>query len=144
VPVAVTAVPRGPDGGLRRELRTHLPLWQWTHIESPTTAPGCPDTEFCAPGGAQGWIECKRTAAWALSFQPLQPGWIDRRARVGGRVYVATRRLRPDCDELWLHAGADVLLLVRGGLRAAPALGVWGGGPAGWAWGEVAAALTRC
>ena len=133
--------PRGPDAGLRRELRSHLNMWQWTHIESPTTAPGCPDTEFCSTGGVSGWIECKRTSAWALKFQTLQPGWISWRARLGGRVFIATRRYRPDADELWLHRGADVITLAQGGLRAAEPLGVWGGGPARWGWGEIGRAL---
>lgn len=129
--------PSGPDGGLRRELRARLPGWQFTHVESPTTAPGCPDTEFCAPGGAQGWVECKRTAAFTLTFRPLQVGWIERRTRLGGRVFVAVRRLTlKGADELWIYPGEKVRALVDRGLRVLP-LGCWAGGPAAWDWEEV-------
>jgi len=82
------------DGGLRVEFRHRMPTWQWTSIESPLTAPGAPDSEYCAPGGGQGWIEFKATHAWAVKFRPLQPGWISRRARLGGSVFVAVRRVR--------------------------------------------------
>ena len=133
----------GPDAGLRRELRKHLSTFQWSHIESPTTAPGAPDTEFAAPGGCTGWVEAKRATAYALRFRPLQVGWISRRARLGGRVFVAVRRLTPkDDDELWLYPGARIMELVDVGLRAPHPLGQWTGGPTRWDWGAVAAQLT--
>lgn len=132
----------GPDAGLRRELRAHLKQWQWSHIESPTTSPGCPDTEFCAPGGGSGWVECKRTPAYALSFRPLQVGWLDRRSRLGGKCFVAVRRLTPKgLDELWLYPGVRVTELVEMGLRAPNPLGTWAGGPSKWNWREVSELL---
>ena len=140
----MTTNPRGPDAGLRRELRAHLPAFQWSHLESPTTAPGAPDTEFCAPGGAQGWVECKRATAYALTLRPLQVAWLSRRARLGGRAFVAVRRITPKgADELWLYPGVRVVELAQLGLRCSEPLGVWGGGPEKWLWNEVSEILTR-
>jgi hypothetical protein len=131
-------VHKGPDAGLRSELRKGLHAWMWTHLESPTTSPGVPDTEFCAPGGAQGWVECKRTAAWAITLRPLQISWLTRRCRLGGRAFVAVRRITPKGDdELWLFRGSDAVALSDDGLRAAAPLGRWAGGPAMWSWAEV-------
>ena len=50
--------------------------------------------------------------------------------------------VRSSDDELWLHRGADVEALARGGLRGATPLGVWAGGPRAWDWAEVAAVLV--
>jgi hypothetical protein len=130
------------DGGLRPLFRAHLPGWQLTAVETGATSPGTPDMEYCAPGGAQGWIENKMTRGWTVSFRPLQPGWISRRARLGGRVLVAVRRLSGPADELWLVDGGHVLTLQERGLRGTPVLGRWAGGPVGWDWGEVGRMLA--
>jgi hypothetical protein len=127
--------PKGPDAGLRSELRKGLPAAQWTHVESPVTSPGVPDTEFVLPGGVQGWVECKKSTAWAVTLRPLQISWLTRRCRLGGRAFVAVRRLTPrGDDELWLFRGSDAPELSDGGLRVVAPLGRWAGRPALWDW----------
>lgn len=134
---------KGPDGGLRRVMRAKLPTWQFSHIESPTTAPGAPDTEFCSPRGRSGWIEAKRTAAWAIRFRPLQLAWHAKRTRLGGRSFVAVRRLGAKFDELWLFRGSDAELLALSGLREVLPLGLWAGGRDDWDWTGVARVLEE-
>lgn len=130
------------DGDLRRLHRVHLPMVHWCTIETGAISPGTPDSEGCWQGSTF-WIEYKRTTAWAIRFKPEQPGWHLRRARAGGRSYVSTRRRRPDgTDELWVHAGADVLALKADGLRGAVPLLVCSGGPSRWDWAAVREVLV--
>jgi hypothetical protein len=134
------------DGGLRQLFRSRFPTWQWSAIET-WTAAGVPDSEYCTPGGAAGWIECKATSAWKVEFEPLQPAWIHRRARYGGRVWVAVRRLPTakkfaGTDELWLIPGIEVLKLALGGLKAMDAAQAFEGGPANWNWARIRTLLT--
>lgn len=127
------------DGELRKIFRAKLPRAHWTSIESGGTAAGIPDSEYCFPGGLQGWVEFKRCSANAVRVRPEQVSWIERRVRVGGRVFVATRR----GQELHVHHGSAVRDLRVGGLRAAAhgLLGSWEGGPAGWDWSAMEAIL---
>jgi len=129
------------DGGLRALLRGKIPEFHWTSIETGGTANGVPDTNYLAPGGAEGWIECKRARFWSVEFQTGQAAWLHRRARLGGRAWLAVRRAG---DELWLVPGGLALAVERGGLLA---LGEawdwrWQGGPGRWAWGEARALLA--
>ncbi len=79
------------DGGLRRIFRDKFPEWQWTSIETGAVSPGTPDAEYCAPNGVSGWIEYKKADHWKVTFQPLQIPWIHKRARLGGKVFIAVR-----------------------------------------------------
>lgn len=146
------------DAGLRREFRSHLPRLHWVAIETGMTAPGTPDSNFCGDG-VEAWVEHKRARAWEVDLDPLQIGWHLRRARAGGRTFVAVRRKhgggprRGDpADELWLLRGDLVKLYAGpGGLSRAAAcgavLGTWYGGPSRWDWPAVEACLLaggRC
>lgn len=137
--------PRAPDDGLRPIVRSSIPGAQWTTIETGQTSGGVPDLEFCFPGGTSGWVECKATRAWAIKFRPGQPGWIGRRARLGGLVWIAVRRHIPrsETDELWITHGSHVQeVALHGGLRAPVAWRMWRGGPGRWNWDEVAQVLA--
>lgn len=128
------------DGDLRILFRRHI-VGHWTPVETAGTVGGVPDHNFLV-GGAEGWIENKQTHAWAVGMRPLQVGWLDRRAREGGRAFVAVRRWkRPDgADELWLIGAEGAKSLADSGLRgvAPPVLrGRWSGGPSSWDWSEV-------
>jgi hypothetical protein len=107
-----------------------------------------PDSNGCFDG-AEFWVEFKRTAEWTCPLRPEQVGWIFRRAREGGRVFVATRRhceagpRRPAADELWIHHGIHARELKAGGLRAVPPLMHATGGPRAWSWDEVLRVLAR-
>lgn len=132
-----------PDAGLRKILRANLPHFHWQAIESGATGGGIPDANYCC-GGCEGWVECKWTPALAVKFRPEQVGWLSRRARAGGRVFVAVRRhceagpRRVARDELWLFRGADAALVRDGGLEGlARPLGVWCHGASCWGWPEV-------
>ena len=97
------------DGRLAELFRDHLPEWQWSRIETGPVCPGVPDLEYCAPGGITGWIECKKTDGWRVYFTELQPSWLSRRARLGGRVTVAVRRK----DKfLYMIQGLEILRLI--------------------------------
>jgi hypothetical protein len=130
------------DGNLRHIFRERLPKAHWQSIETGAVGPGVPDSNYCLPGGAEGWIEFKQTAGWAVTLRPAQIGWLMRRSRAGGRVFVAVRQARPPEDMLWLALGGHAALLRDGGLKKAPVLGVWAGGPANWPWETVQGLLA--
>lgn len=134
------------DGGLRQEFHTRLRWVHWVAVESGLTGKGIPDSNGCAQG-REFWIEYKFDNHWACRLLPEQVAWHWRRYRVGGTTFIATRRTSkpgprtPAADELWLHEGRWVRELKDGGLRGAPALGIWGGGPGCWDWEEVGSIL---
>jgi hypothetical protein len=130
------------DGGLRQLFRKHIKSAQWTSIESGQTERGIPDSEFCFPGGIQGWIEYKQTKGWVIpktKSWPFQVAWIDRRARLGGRVFIAVRRI----DELWLYRGKDAKGLKTGGLKAIRPMLREEGWPGRWDWEAVERILKK-
>jgi hypothetical protein len=135
------------DGGLRALFRAHLPAFHIVAIETGGTGRGIPDLEYCYQGKT-GWIECKQTSGFAVGLQPEQVAWLTRRARAGGRCWVAVRRRAPAGPRR--GAAVDALYLVEGryaaGLKAqglgAVAVDCWAGGPARWDWAEVARLLT--
>lgn len=139
------------DGNLRAIFQKHLPSAHWQPVESWSTGQGVPDVNFCFPGGIEGWIENKATDGWAVDISPHQIAWLERRARAGGRVFVAVRRVAqagprrgPACDELWLAPGAEVRSLKATGLAEGGAfLGFWEGGPAKWHWPTILKLLIR-
>ena len=100
---------------------------QWTPIETGSTAAGIPDSEFCFPNGIQGWVEHKKMP---LVIRDMQVAWIERRVRLGGRVFIAVRRK----TELLLFHGRDVRALKIGGIKAAIPLGQW---DSPWRWPEI-------
>lgn len=140
------------DGQLRPLFREHLRAgFHWQSIESALTGLGIPDANCCSQG-VEFWVEFKQTREWAVTLRPEQVGWALQRTRAGGRVFIAVRRWprggprTNPADELWLLRGAYAREAKTGGLRGLPpaaVLGVWSGGPGGWAWGEVAHHLVR-
>lgn len=141
-----------PDDGLRPLFRQHLQRAQWTTVETGLVAQGVPDSEYCFPGGAQGWLECKATSGWAVRFRPEQIGWLDRRARLGGVAWIAVRRRcdagprRVAVDELYLIEARLVKYLSQSDLQRFTwswPHSMWGGGPSQWDWGGVETLLTR-
>lgn len=160
------------DDGLRGLFRKHIPPpVDVLTVETGLTTQGVPDSNYCFPralGGIEVWVEHKSVRrGFAVRMRPEQVGWIERRVRHGGRVFVAIRR-RLDggrrveaCDELWLYRGAGAEHLQRHGLAPAyhalrgdperrsgsrPSLpsayvGSWGGGPGRWPWSVVRRAL---
>lgn len=146
------------DDGLRSLFRENLPDFDWQSVETGGTGRGIPDSNFCAKpllphhSGYEGWIEYKSTDGYAVALRPEQTGWITRRVRFGGRVWIAVRRrhgggprLGDPVDELHLIPGGLAVAARVGGLRAPPVLRAarcWHGGPGrGWDWRAVAAAL---
>ena len=129
------------DGGLRAIFRKNLKGMQLTPIETGSVAGGVPDSSF-AGDGVEGFIEFKRTSANAVKVRPLQVGWIERRLRMGGRVFVAVVQKK---TTLVLLEGRAIRPLKLGGLEAAKdcVLGRWEGGEANWDWREVRRLLIR-
>jgi hypothetical protein len=137
------------DGGLRQLFAKHLPEVHWQGIETGGTGRGIPDLNGCV-GGVEFWIECKLTGAWAVTFEIGQVAWLERRARAGGRTFVAVRRHAPSgprrgaaIDALYLYPGVAARTLSEKGMAGAPALGMWPGGPARWDWDRVSLYLTK-
>lgn len=123
------------DGGLRPMFRERFPSWHWTSIET-VTVNGVPDAEFCFDA-TQGWIEYKFTSGFTVGLRPEQIGWALRRARAGGRSFIAVRRTADKVDELYIFAGADAARLKSLGLRGVEPLGRFAGGPPRWNWERV-------
>jgi hypothetical protein len=138
------------DGSLRTLLRTHLPdSWHVQAIETGGVGAGVPDLNVCIPGVGEVWIELKHTETRNAGLRPHQVSWISRRARAGGRVWIAVRyqhdggpRRGDPCDELWLISGAQVLQLHRDGLSTELAWLVTQGGPRRWDWGRLTSILV--
>ena len=137
------------DGGLRHLFREQLPVVHWQSIETGGTGRGVPDSNGCYRGH-EFWIEFKWTKGHVVSLRPEQIGWLTRRARSGGKVFVAVRRTcatgprRTAADELYLLRGSYARELRERGLTDLPTgavVGSWGGGPGSWAWGDVLEAL---
>lgn len=145
------------DGGLRPLFRQHLRRgFDWQSVETGGTGSGVPDSNFCTligPGagiGIEGWVEYKKTDAWAVGLATFQVGWHLRRWRYGGWTLIAVRRQHDGgprkgapVDELWVYEGRCAAELATHGLQCTHInpLGVWSGGPASWNWDEVAACL---
>ena len=132
------------DGGLRALFRQNIPTFMWTSIETGGTGRGISDSNYLAAGGIEGWIEFKQTTAFAVGMRPEQVGWIDRRHRLGGRVWIAIRQVRKDGDFLHLIPGCLVKELATEGLRSKSLtmLVSWTGGPSRWNWADIQAILT--
>lgn len=131
------------DGDLRKLERQHLKGFHLVSVETGLTGMGVPDMNYCY-GGIEGWIENKWCKGWQVHMRPEQIGWILRRKRAGGNVYVAVRRINKTSlsDEFYLFDGADVEALNNVGLRCGKALIKCSGGPARWDWPAVAALLA--
>ena len=136
------------DGDLRYIFRNKLRTYQWTSVETAGTASGVPDSEFCSPDGAQGWIEFKQTRKFHVVIKPFQVAWLDRRCRYGGNAWIAVRRTPlamkwEGVDELWLMRGDQAQALFDGGLENTSAW-CWEGGPNHWNWQEIHSILCAC
>lgn len=131
------------DGGLRILFRNKIKDAHWTTVESGATGAGIPDAYVALSYGSTCWVEYKRSTAWAVKIKPFQVGWHLTHTRMGGRSFLAVRRVpvsSPGTDELWLVTGAAVERLRDGGLRRleqGDILGTWSGGPSKWDWAEV-------
>lgn len=138
-----------PDAGLRKLFHGRLPDLHWQAIELGVVGRGVPDSNYCGDG-IEGWVEFKATGTFAVGLRPEQVGWILRRCRSGGRVFVITRRqhdggplLGGETDELWVHEGWDAADLKAHGLQVAPPVLRQEGGPSRWDWGLVRGVLVE-
>ena len=112
------------------------------------TGRGIPDSNGCYQG-CEFWVEYKTTSRWSVDLRPEQVGWILRRTRAGGCVWVAVRRLCPGgprtaaADELWVFKGSVVKELKEKGLRGVAPEALYPGGPAKWPWATMLTLLTN-
>lgn len=137
-----------PDDGLRKLFHDNIGRIHFQAMELGVVGVGVPDTNYCADG-VDGWIEMKSTDAHAVELEAGQVGWILRRMRNGGRVFVATRRRHDGgprkglaCDELWMHEGWDAAQLKAEGLLSCPPILQMEGGPSRWDWDHVRETLV--
>lgn len=128
------------DGGLRPIFRKNLPRFHWTSIETGFTSAGVPDAEFCY-SGVQGWIEYKATSSLRIKVNTkvaaFQIAWHERRARAGGRSFLAVRRI----EDIYLYWGKDVRKVYTIGLSIDPVLHFFGG-PGNWDWEAIGGLLA--
>lgn len=130
------------DAGLRGILHRSMPEAQWTAVETGMTAGGVPDSEYCFPGGIQGWVESKRIYGRRVIMRATQVGWLMRRRRLGGRCFIAAYKKSPQPAVLMLWDGADAAALVNRRVDEVPAMGCWEGrSPADWPWDEIRSIL---
>ena len=136
------------DGGLRAIFRDKLPTIFWTSIETGGTGRGVPDSNFLArlspTKSIEGWIEFKRVDHWKPTMRPEQIGWIDRRVRMNGRVFIGCRQRDHD-DTLWLIHGRVIKELAMNGLRCDAVQSnstTFTGGPEKWDWKKVQLFIT--
>jgi hypothetical protein len=134
------------DGGLRKLFQTKFSEAHWQSVETSGVGRGVPDSNYCFPVGIEGWVEFKQTGTDNAGLRPEQVGWISRRARRGGRVFVAIRqkhgggpRKGVPADGLWLFHGAWVEDLHEKGIfgTAINCSCFYEGGPAKWDWDAV-------
>jgi len=135
-----------PDNGLRKLFHSKLPKFHWQAMELGVLGTGCPDSNFCLDG-VDGWIEFKYTEDYSVGLRPEQVGWISRRMRSGGRVFVITQRKHdggpkkgPPCNELWIHEGWDAASLKAHGLLMSPP--VYCAFDGDWDWEKIRSVLT--
>lgn len=135
-----------PDDGLRAIFHEKLKPFHMVAIETGMTTQGVPDSNGCF-NGVDFWVEMKATKAFAVRFRPMQIGWIERRLRCGGHVFVATRQRHKNVDCLWLLRGSAAKELATGAslrsLKASYILGCWHGGPQEWPWNLVKSLLLN-
>lgn len=132
------------DAGIRQLLRKYLPDGDWNSVETGATAGGVPDSNYCFPGGIEGWVEGKRTLAWKVEVRPLQFGWHSRRSRQGGRSFIMVRRLSGGKDECYLFPGSRAEEFSRAGSTLKGwVCPMWQGGPDAWNWAEIRGILCR-
>jgi hypothetical protein len=127
------------DGELRKIYRAHLKGGDLLAIETGGTTGGVPDTNWCRDG-VEIWIENKACDHWRVAIRPAQVGWIERRLRCGGRVFIAVRRAG---TEFWLFHGSMIRRLVDERVDDVPCLGNWDGGAARWDWGAIVGLLSK-
>lgn len=144
-PPAAPVSAASDDGGLRALFRSRIVSAQWTTVETGAVSRGVPDAEFCFDGAVQGWIEYKATRAGSphgVRVRPEQIAWLSRRARYGGRCWIAVRRQGTAkggerYDELHLFPGGAAAEVAALGTRCDRAVQVWHGGPTRWDWAEI-------
>lgn len=145
------------DGGLCQSFQKHLPDFHIQRVETGGTGKGIPDMNYChkdidslATYGIEGWVEAKITSTNAVGMRSEQVGWIERRCRAGGRVFIAVRfkhegglRKGAKIDAIYLYHGRDVRSLYDLGLAGAHPVVTGPGGPARWPWEKIRLALLQ-
>lgn len=124
------------DGNLGPLFQKKIERAHFQSVETFSTGRGVPDLNYCIDG-TEGWIELKDVKrGWKPIFQAEQIGWMERRVRNGGKVFVAVR-VRIDRDALYIFPGGKSRILRDGGIRATSPNLVSYGGPAYWDWEAV-------
>lgn len=100
------------DGGLSKEFQKNIRA-HWQRIETGGTGLGIPDLNYCVIG-KEGWIELKHTTSWKVRVRPDQCAWAERRARAGGRIFMAVRQQGAGRDDLWMLSSDAPRLLLKG------------------------------
>lgn len=129
------------DGGLRSTFREHLPLVHWVPVETGLTMSGVPDHNGCY-ASSEFWVEYKNAPTGRIKKNkttPFQISWHERRARSGGRTFLAARW----GEAIHLYRGEDIRVIYTEGLgRTDLALLIGHGGPSKWNWEAILSILV--
>lgn len=124
------------DGGLRGIFHSKIRTLHWVAVETWMTMSGVPDSNYCGDG-IEGWVEFKQTSGGKIKQNKttaFQIAFHERRARAGGRTFVAVRQKG---SWLRLYAGRDIRGLYVEGLDSVATLYICGGGPGKWDWARI-------
>ncbi len=130
------------DGGLWPVIKANLKDWHFQRIETGGVGNGVPDLNGCYIGN-DIWIELKWTDGWKPIIRSEQVAWAERRARAGGRVFLAVRRKcdagprRIVADELWVYRADGFRRVSLTGLKDNPPVLLCTGGPREWNWSAI-------
>ncbi len=121
------------DGGLWKVVKRQMPGIHWQRIETQMTAAGVPDVNGCYQG-REVWIELKHVPAGLLirSLSAFQCGWMLKRAKYGGNVWLLVRYTKTG-DQCWLYHAGQIKAVKEGGMRVDPHMKFDTNDPEGWA-----------
>ena len=127
------------DDGLRPIAVKMMKGPHWQPIETGSTGSGVPDLNGCWDG-VEVWLELKavRAGIKVKSLTAFQIGWIWKRVKRGGNVWIAVRvhkersvRIEPT-DHIQVYHGSAVNLLAQYGIEARPSMKFPTGDQGGW------------
>lgn len=84
----------------------HSPGVDWMRLEN-LVGTGMPDINGCL-NGVEVWVETKLVKGNRIHFEPMQPAWIRKRTRAGGKVYIFARH--KDTFLLWAGFPSEWML----------------------------------
>jgi hypothetical protein len=80
--------------------------WHTVRIETSTML-GCPDVNYCAPSGMEGWVELKYTPRWPPSGKPPFSLASQHKLTEQQEYFLMERARRQSCSGILAQIGDD-------------------------------------